>query len=346
MMSLLKVPFFLYPHDDRQLQTQVTLSILASVTGMTNQLIGPYKFCHSFREFISPTQDAKCIRMLLSSQLLLALTFTNSLAINVEKLFKEKISDARCFSQCQQAETEEDQDQCFVICKSLADHPQEDLCSLTAICTGGCQVACEAAVQSSQEDVFLQHVSFSQCQLSWDVEKPSEDVVYLLAGRDQGGMWSLVVNHMTSQHTDLTPRQAAKFVELQVFAISPLKVSDIISIDIRNNDCHERVPVFREWREEEHKAEQSMKDNTSLVATIVLSVLGVFAFVFSVALVIVKVRTSGEEEAAGEDYDYIPELPYTVPVRALETLRDQTILQHDKSAEPSSDYEVVEIRSA
>ena len=284
--------------------------------------------------------------MFLSNQVLLALTFTNCLAINLEKLFKDKISDAKCFSQCQQAETEEDQDQCFVICKTLSEYPEEELCSLTSVCTGGCQVACGAAFRTAEdtEESKFEGISFSQCELSWDLEKPSGDVVFLIAGRDQGGMWNLLVNHLTTQQTLLTARQANKFTEIQVFAISSVQVEDIVSVDIRNNDCLESVPVSREWREEEYRSEQTIRDNTSLTATIILAVLGAFAFIFSIALVIVKVQSSRDrDEAGGEDYDYMPELPYTVPVRALDSIRDQSVLQIDVSTEPSSDYEVVEI---
>ena len=60
-----------------------------------------------------------------------------------------------------------------------------------------------------------------------------------------------------------------------------------------------------------------------------------FAFVISVGLVVARWRNSGA--AGGENYyDDIPELPYAIPGRALETSRVS-------SSEPSSDYEVVQI---
>ena len=156
--------------------------------------------------------------------LVLSLTLSSSLALDLEKLFRDKISDARCFSQCQRAETVEDQDQCFVICKTLEDRLEEDLCSLTAVCTGGCKVACDAALMKTlpaeeSQPQFLE-VSLHQCELSWQLEDASEEVVFMVAGRDQGGMWNMMVNHLTSQQVVLSPRQAAKFVEVEVFAIS------------------------------------------------------------------------------------------------------------------------------
>ena len=276
--------------------------------------------------------------------LVLAVTVSPSLGLDLEKLFRDKISDARCFSQCQQAQTAEDQDQCFVICKTLEDHLQEDLCSLTAVCTGGCKVACDAALRrtlpSEEPQSQFQGVSLQQCELTWELENNSEEVVFMVAGRDQGGMWNLMKNHITSQHTVLTARQAAKFVELQLFAISAGQVA-AVSLDISNNHCHHTVPVSRQWKEDQDtlSEEQTIQNNTSIVATTVLSVLAVFAFMISVGLVMLRWRNS--RPAGGEDnYDDIPELPYTVPVRALQNSTDNSSAASDQ---PSSDYEVVQI---
>ena len=265
---------------------------------------------------------------------------TASLAVNLEKLFQAKISDARCFSQCQRAETAEDQDQCFVICKTLEDHLQEDLCSLTAVCTGGCKVACDAALRRTlpreEPQSQFQAVSLQQCELTWDLENNSQQVVFMVAGRDQGGMWNLMKNHITSQHTILTARQAAKFVELQVFAISAGQVA-AVSLDISNNHCHHTVPVSRQWREDQDtlSEEQIIQDNTSIVATTLLSVLAVFAFMISEGLIMLRWRNS--RPGHGEDhYEDIPELPYSIPGRALQTS------SHNSSV-ASSDYEVVQI---
>ena len=276
--------------------------------------------------------------------LLLSLTVGSSLALNLEKLFRAKISDARCFSQCQRAETAEDQDQCFVICKALEDQLEEDLCSLSSVCTGGCKVACDAAQRKRLPVVEprpqFQEVSLAQCELAWQLDLATQEVVFMVAGRDQGGMWNLVLNHLTTQRVLLTPRQAAKFVELEVFAISAGQVA-AISLDITNNHCYHTVPLSREWREREDtpSEEQTIQDNTSIIATTLLSVLAVFAFVISVGLVIVRWRNS--RTAGGEDhYDDIPELPYAVPGRALQTSRDNSSGASDQT---SSDYEVVQI---
>ena len=275
--------------------------------------------------------------------LVLSLALGSSLAVSLEKLFQAKISDARCFSQCKRAETAEDQDQCFVICKTLEDHLEEDLCSLTAVCTGGCKVACDAALRKTltvEPQPQLQEVSLEQCELSWELDVTSQDVVFMVAGRDQGGMWNLVENHLTSQQVLLTPRQAAKFVQVEVFAVSAGQVG-AISLDITNNHCYHAVPESREWREDSLSQEETIQDNTSIIATIALTVLAVFAFMIIMGLVVVRWRNSGAARGENCNED-IPELPYAIPgrtVRALETSRDSS----SKCDQPFSDYEVVQI---
>ena len=186
----------------------------------------------------------------------------------------------------------------------------------------------------------LREVSLEQCELSWELDVTSQDVVFMVAGRDQGGMWNLLENHLTSQQVLLTPRQAAKFVQLEVFAVSAGQVG-AISLDITNNHCYHAVPEFREWREDSLSQEQTIQDNTSIIATIALTVLAVFAFMIIMGLVVVRWRNSGA--ARGENcYEDIPELPYAIPgrpVRALETSRDS----RSKCDQPLSDYEDVKI---
>ena len=162
----------------------------------------------------------------------------------------------------------------------------------------------------------------------------------MVAGRDQGGMWNLMKNHITSQHTVLTARQATKFVELQLFAISAGQVA-AVSLDITNNHCHHTVPVSREWRENQDtlSEEQTIQDNTSIVATTVLAVLSVFAFMISVGLVMLRWRNSKPVHVE-DHYEDIPELPYSIPGRALQTSNHNSSVASDQ---PSSDYEVVQI---
>ena len=59
----------------------------------------------------------------------------------VEILFKNNIQDARCQAQCLAVETTEERARCVTICRVLEADPHDDLCSLSAVCTGGCLVA-------------------------------------------------------------------------------------------------------------------------------------------------------------------------------------------------------------
>ena len=77
----------------------------------------------------------------------------------------------------------------------------------------------------------------------------------------------------------------------------------------------EIIPRPREWRgEQQEDREARIQHSTSIVAAVVLALLGVCVLLFSVASVLVRLRArSGEEEEA-------PDLPYSPPVkRALVT---------------------------
>ena len=43
------------------------------------------------------------------------------LSLNLKNLIADKISDAKCFAQCQEAATEEDRGQCFIIFKIIPE---------------------------------------------------------------------------------------------------------------------------------------------------------------------------------------------------------------------------------
>ena len=76
--------------------------------------------------------------------ILLFITIINvSEAANfLEKLFKNHINDARCFSQCRSVVSEDERERCTNFCQILIKNPEVDICALTSLCTGGCREAC------------------------------------------------------------------------------------------------------------------------------------------------------------------------------------------------------------
>ena len=53
--------------------------------------------------------------------------------------------------------------------------------------TGGCKVACENEAEN-QEKTKFNYYALSQCSLSWSVEPEKQNIVFILAGEDLGGM--------------------------------------------------------------------------------------------------------------------------------------------------------------
>ena len=286
----------------------------------------------------------------------------------VEILFKSKINDAKCFARCQSVETEQERTQCLSLCNILINNPEdEDICSLSSVCAGGCRVACDAAEDGDDlENIELGGGSIDGCKLTWNLEKTGGDVVFLIAGRDQAGMWNLISNTVTETSMELSYTLAAKMVEIQIFAVGAHEVHDIISIEVASNQCQEDVPQPQEWREEEEEInldgldvleviiekdmETIIKENTSIAATVVLVLLSVFAVFFTVAIIIVRLRGKKTKEAqVGQIYEAVPELPYSPPVKILKTEQTFTeaLLQPRMISTiiESDEYEDVEVSS-
>ena len=209
-------------------------------------------------------------------------------SLNLEKLFRGQISDAKCFSLCQAGRNEEDRSQCFVICKIIQENPSTDLCALSEVCLGGCQIACGDQQRNNNlrgATQFL-NILLDKCKLSWEVQEGNTKVVILVAGKDQGNMWNLVHNNLAAEKVQLTPQLAAKFKEIQIFAINEKKVADKISLSLSEHQCLENVPEPREVSilPEEEPA------NISLSAIIVLSTVGTCSLLFIVSVAFFKSR--------------------------------------------------------
>ena len=238
------------------------------------------------------------------------------LSVNLEKLLHDKISDAKCFAQCQEAANEDDRSQCFVICKILQENPQTNLCGMSEVCLGGCKIACDDRNKFAMETKFL-NVVLEECQLSWEVEGDSKNVAFLVAGKDQGNMWNLIFNKLSINEVYLTPQMGAKFVKIQVFVINGKKFDDKISLDLSQNICFEEVPNPREisilTKEEEA---------ISLTAIIFLSTVGTCSLLFIAAIIYFRTRSTAFRE---------PKPAYKVEVELSYAITDVTF--------PASDVE-------
>ena len=277
----------------------------------------------------------------------------------VEILFKNNIKDARCQSQCLDVETPEEKVRCVSICRELEARPQDDdLCSLPSVCTGGCLVACEARTASSI-GVKITEARMETCDLSWDLASDTEeDVVFVVAGRDKAGMWSLITDSLTLASLELSTGLADRMEEVVVLAVSRVGLEDSVRLDVSSNKCLETIPSPREWREREEQAEDRearIQESTNIVTAVVLALVGVCGLLLSVASILVRLRArSGVEdvEVRGQEEDL--ELPYSPPVKGplalveeqSETLKEshKPIVSPSKSKlEEEDDYEEVDL---
>ena len=251
--------------------------------------------------------------------LTLFLGMTQSLSL-VETLFRHKINAARCQSTCLASDTAEDRSQCEEVCGILQRDPEagQDLCSLTSMCDGGCRAACDAQVTRSRDTVTsITDVRMESCELSWDlVTEASGNVVFVVAGRDQAGMWSLVRDAVTNTKLELSVALAARMVEIVVFAVKGERV-DRVSLDISSNTCEETVPEPREWRDEEDMEDMEEEEvNTVsyvLLVTIILATISVIIALVIVTVIIVKMRRARTLREAAHHYETIPYPTYTFP---------------------------------
>ena len=234
----------------------------------------------------------------------------------VDTLFRDRIDEARCQSTCLASETNEARSQCEEVCGILSGNTRagEDLCSMTSLCYGGCGTACDAEVTRMLDTVTrITGAKMESCELSWDLDTETGDVVFIVAGRDQAGMWSLVRDAVMDTRLEFSPALATRMAEVVVFAVTwESEVVDKLRLDISDNTCEETVPEPREWREEEKEGTNA---NYILLVSFILATVSVIIILFIVTLIIVKMRRTQSE--AAHYYNTIPYTSYTFPSPVL-----------------------------
>ena len=161
-------------------------------------------------------------------------------AIFLEKLFRNHINDARCFTRCRSVVSQQENEKCLNFCKMIIMKPDADICSLASECSGECRNACvENDENQTKKPSAFASVSLTNCQLSWTMETQNRNVVFLVSGKDQAGKWNLIRNLVEDKMLMLNSLIVAKMDEIQVFAVEPQKVTDIVSLDVSKNVCLE-----------------------------------------------------------------------------------------------------------
>ena len=121
----------------------------------------------------------------------------------------------------------------------LFSNPTTSICKFPSLCVGGCQAACKT--DSLDQTLKLSGLVQQSCKLSWQLEQETTDnVVFVLAGKDLGGMWNLMFDKLTERTVDLTEHMTAKFVDVVVLAVGPHGVTDKAAVSIEHTDCGEK----------------------------------------------------------------------------------------------------------
>ena len=119
--------------------------------------------------------------------------------------------------------------------------------------------------------------SLQSCHLTWAVStQRRENVVFILAGQDQGGMWHLVVGNMTTNRLDMAPSFGAKYPTVAVIAVNSQQVLDILRLNL---------PTFQECGNEEKIFHSNNVLRNDLIIIIILAVFVLILFIILLLIV-------------------------------------------------------------
>ena len=99
------------------------------------------------------------------------------------------------------------------------------------------------------------------CQLQWKVEeKTTRNVVFVLAGKDQGGMWHLVKGNITGHNLEVSSRFGVEYPTVALIAVGHQGALDILMMNI---------PSFQKCVNDDFSSTNSYK-TTDLLIVIIL----------------------------------------------------------------------------
>ena len=171
------------------------------------------------------------------------------LATEPEVLLKSQIQNAKCFAKCLKGVNSEERSLCFEICKLVQENPATDICKLDKFCTGACKTACGTQKENTSPPAFYSYFS-SKCEVSWTMEhEMRQNVVFVVAGLDLGGMWHLVFDDLMVSSLALSSHMVTKYAKLEVIAVG--EGNDVNKIQINllegyGEGCERRKTVSEE----------------------------------------------------------------------------------------------------
>ena len=162
------------------------------------------------------------VQILISTSLLISSVHSSLL----ERLLETTLRKASCQARCRDLASEQLQD-CLQICSQVIEDPSASICSFPRFCTGGCRAACQS---ERREEGRLSGVSQQECGLSWRMEDHIKNVVFIVAGLDQGGMLSIISEHLLDSSLQITAEMTSKFLKMTVLAVDGQGLIDLETV--------------------------------------------------------------------------------------------------------------------
>ena len=148
-------------------------------------------------------------------------------------LLEPSLMTATCHARCDGLASEE-VESCLALCLELLEEPtSSSLCDFPQFCTGGCRAACDSSRPEERREL---RVSQQDCLLSWSSSSSSSSsssLVFLVAGLDQGGMFSIVSPHQVAASLPLSPAITGKYSEMTVLAVDSQGLLDMKTVQIQ-----------------------------------------------------------------------------------------------------------------
>ena len=168
-----------------------------------------------------------------------------ALTTEVDVLLSPQIENARCSARCLDVVSSDELKLCLDICHLEQAEHGTDICNLPHFCTGPCQAACD----HSHHDLLAPVISsytVSRCGVSWEVEKMGQNVVFVVAGLDQGGMWHLVFDSLLMNNLTMSSNGGTKYSKLEIIAVGEghdVDKIEIIMIEEYGLNCDDKKPL-------------------------------------------------------------------------------------------------------
>ena len=159
----------------------------------------------------------------------------------VEVLLEAQIKNARCLARCLDVVDTEELKMCLDICHLAQADPGTDICNLPQFCTGPCKAACGHLTNDILPPAISSY-AVSKCGVSWEMEKVGQNVVFVVAGLDQGGKWHLVFDDLIRNNLKMSSNGGTKYTKMVIIAVGEGYAVDKMEISMMEHygvDCEE-----------------------------------------------------------------------------------------------------------